>query len=40
VLAVAYRLMHVGNDSRHVVWDEDGDGGDHRGLRATHLIAH
>ena len=28
LLAVAYRLMHVGNDaSRHVVWDEDGDGG-------------
>ena len=28
LLAVAYRLMHVGNNSsRHVVWDEDGDGG-------------
>ena len=28
LLAVAYRIMNVGNDSsRHVVWDEDGDGG-------------
>jgi hypothetical protein len=29
LIALAYRLMHVGHNasSRHVVWDEDNDGG-------------